>query len=216
MKLYKFRSLANRAKFNWVKDILTTGCFWCSQFSELNDPMEGVFTTTRSGNVDKIIESIYGEKNKYKICSFSDERALASPLMWGYYANGFKGIAIEIEIDEENVKEIDYVRGIPNVNGFEDEAIITNLLTSKLTLWQHEGEYRFLTKSNGDEHKIGTINAVYFGNPFGNTRNSTAIYNDNSNLREYGKLREELVEVVQNSGIKYRSVAIRDSKVVLV
>ncbi len=40
MKLYKFRPLANQNEFSRAKQILETGCFWCSQFSELNDPIE--------------------------------------------------------------------------------------------------------------------------------------------------------------------------------
>lgn len=107
MKLYKFRPLAKEEDFQRAKSIIETGCFWCSRFSELNDPMEGVFCTANH----KIIDDAYKQKVSYRICSFSAEAAFENPCMWGYYANGFKGIAIEIEVSDEAKKmihEIDY------------------------------------------------------------------------------------------------------------
>ena len=45
MKVYKFRKLTNESDLDRLKGILETGNFWCSNFWDLNDPMEGVFST---------------------------------------------------------------------------------------------------------------------------------------------------------------------------
>jgi hypothetical protein len=57
---------------------------------------------------------ILGAKAHYKICSFSDEKAFSNPIMWGYYANGFRGVAVEIEVCGEEVNKIKYERKIPS------------------------------------------------------------------------------------------------------
>ena len=112
LKLVKFRSLANQKDLDRAINIITTGKFWCTKLWNMNDPMEGVYSTS---NRD-IIPKMFTEKNKYVICSFSDnsddnipKKPIQNPLLWGYYANGFKGIAIEIEEDESNVKKVDYI-----------------------------------------------------------------------------------------------------------
>ena len=64
MKLYKFRSLTSEEEFERATQIIETGIFWCSKFSELNDPMEGVFRTSRNSG---LIQEIYAEKISYKI-----------------------------------------------------------------------------------------------------------------------------------------------------
>jgi len=214
MKLYKFRPLANDEDFDRAMQILEKGCFWCSKFSELNDPMEGIFTIKTTEDVDSIINSIYNKKNKYKICSFSDESAFENPLMWGYYANGFKGIAIELEVDEKKVSKVEYAKDAPCLNNLSTPRNIKKLLTTKLVSWQHEGEYRFLKEDNGNLQKIGKITAIYFGNPFGEARNKNRIYCSSPSLKKYKKLKEKLLKVAVDVKIKCDSVAIENNKVV--
>ena len=211
MKLYKFRPLAEVKDFERAKTILNTGIFWCSKFLELNDPMEGVFYI-RNKNVD----GIYNEKNKYRICSFSDEAAFENPCMWGYYANGFKGIAIEIEVDKGKVKKIDYKDDIDNINGSKPDAIEA-ILTTKLASWNHEVEYRFLKKSEENEHPnehlIGKITAVYFGEPHSDIVNRQTVYEENKKLQCYQCLRNKLITIAQDNKMKCFSVKIENSKV---
>ena len=108
IKLYKFRSLRTCEDLQRLKEILDTGKFWCSKFSEMNDAMEGVYYATH----ENIIEQIYNEKNRYKICSFSGKLAFENPCMWGYYAGGFQGVAIEIEIDSSGIYKVDYEKDL--------------------------------------------------------------------------------------------------------
>lgn len=206
LKLYKFRPLANRIDFDRAKVILETGCFWCSQFSELNDPMEGVFWAEKP----ELMKDIYGEKNKYKICSFSDEKAFVNPAMWGYYANGFKGIAIEIEIGESEVKEVTYRESVPCVRDYILGATVEGILTTKLKPWEHEYEYRFLRGGERSYHKIGEIIAVYFGDPYGNVENANSVKKDNKSISEYNKSSKDLMEIAVCLGLERWHVEIND------
>lgn len=187
MKLYKFRPLADHEDLKQVQDILKTNCFWCSKFSELNDPMEGVFYATDRS----LIEEIYKEKNDYKICSFSTEVGFKNPTMWGYYANGFKGVAIEIEIAKAKVEIVDYKDEILSIKNISPGVnIAKKILTTKLKCWENEMERRFLTKSQKDFQKIGKITAVYYGEPYNGLANSNSIKSES--IEKYNELKNQL------------------------
>jgi hypothetical protein len=170
MKLYKFRPLATCQDLDRARQILETGKFWCSHFWELNDPMEGVYQFNVGALAEEDVREFYSKKTSQVICSFSGEKAFQEPIMWGYYANGFKGIAIEIEVDEARVTTIEYTSEIPNITGRDlTDNAVKRILTTKLSCWAHEDEYRYLYNPHGDDSgplKIGRITAVYFGNPY--------------------------------------------------
>ena len=208
VKLYKFRPLANKQDFKRLKSILKTGKFWCSKFSELNDPMEGSFTASNA----EIIDSIYNEKEIYKICSFSNEEAFSNPIMWGHYANGFKGVVIEVEISSAKVKRIEYVDEIPSLEAFDPQEKVEKILTTKLLPWKHECEYRFLERGNTNRIKIGKITALGFGDPYERARNKENIVRNSSVLKEYLELKNEILEIVKD--LEVYSVKIENCKVV--
>ncbi len=208
MKLYKFRPLSDDKDFDRARAILDTGSFWCSRFSELNDPMEGVFTVPNS----EAVRRIYDKKNKYKICSFSGEGGFSSPLMWGYYANGFKGLAIEVKVDATHVRSVRYSPAVSDVEILGAKLDIESLLTIKLNSWAHEWEYRFLKETEKNLCRIGEISAVYFGDPYGNVDNRDDVYQDNKHLREYKDLKERLVKVI-GKNVNHFTVSIEGDKV---
>lgn len=220
MKLYKFRSLTRKDDLKRVSKILRTGRFYYSGFSELNDPMEGAFTIYPKNNQQdsNIINTLYGEKNRYKICSFSAAKALQEPTMWGHYANGFKGVVIEILTNEEDkLYPINYqpnISYIENGNNVEEKAI--NILTTKLDSWGKEVEYRSLREMGARErlYKVGTISALYFGNPYGHAVNKKRIFKKNPVLKKFEKEREELKNLALKKGIKCYSVKIENNRVV--
>lgn len=202
MKLYKFRSLGSPTDVKRAKRMLETGEFWCSGFSELNDPMEGSFTTDLPHDV---VDLMYGSKSKYKICSFSGRKAFENPIMWGYYANGFSGFVVEIDVEKSSIDKIQYVKRIPSIgDGWDIEAKTKKILTSKLVSWKHEDEYRFLKVSEVGFHKIGEITAVYWGNPYGRAKNIELIYGNNRKLQDFAKRKNGLIGKFK--GIKHFSV----------
>ena len=83
--IYKFRKLTSEIDYCRLRGILETGYFWCSNFWELNDPMEGVFSTD---DVD-IIDKIFKAKEQYKICSFSGEEGYNVPIYWTTVLGGY-------------------------------------------------------------------------------------------------------------------------------
>ena len=187
-KLIKFRPLANKHDFDRAKEIIETGEFWCSKLWNLNDSMEGGYKISLSNR--KSISSMFENKNKAVICSFSHPNALDNPLLWGYYANGYKGIAIEIDCRNQSgiqkvccdKDEINYDRGL------------NEIITNKQKCWAHEEEYRYINSESDKEglHKIGEIKKVYFGCPYGTFDNREQITNNSKTLREYNYWKNEL------------------------
>ena len=217
MKLYKFRSLDNEKSYQYALDIIRNNMFYCAKFYEMNDPMEGVFFIY-SQHPDERISQIYTEKNKYRICCFSTEEGFKNPAMWGYYTNGFKGIAIKIMVDinkkdnsgDQLFHRMDYLDSFEDrpLNGSDNKAITKQILTRKLSSWTHESEYRFLkyeenvTLNNTDCYEIGKITAVYFGNPYGDLNNTDQIQNDTKCLKEYMEYSDKLLTEIKQINAK--------------
>jgi len=204
MKLYKFRSLGSCNDFQRVKSIITEGKFWCSKLWDLNDPMEGIYKNShfKSDNIKEIFEG----KNNYLICSFSGEIGFKNPLLWGYYANGFKGVTIEIEVENTDIIEVKYV----SQNEFnKNMSDVKEIITQKLVNWEHENEYRFLKKSEENQQKIGLITKVFFGTPYSNLNNTQKIREVSKSLRDFDKYKYKLQEVCRNKKIVYKDYNIK-------
>lgn len=204
VKLYKFRSLGDECSFCRAKDILTSGQFWCSTLWDQNDPMEGVYCFIDNAMSKTERLSVFSTKNHYRICSFSDRVALRRPLMWGHYANGFRGIAIEVKVAAESVTKVVYKKSTaewPIQSDYrEREERVKGLLTTKLTPWRTEREYRFLTKEGDPKQAIGQITAVYFGDPYGSLQNKSQILTHSPAQRSYHEFKTSLSSVAKEKG----------------
>jgi hypothetical protein len=70
MLAYKFRS---PSQIEFALDILFNNRLYCSDWSSLNDPMEGVFSyshkSTDETDYTKLLDEIRLEKKKIRICS---------------------------------------------------------------------------------------------------------------------------------------------------
>jgi len=96
MKLYKYKSLQT---FEHVADLICNNQFYTVPFFDLNDPMEGLFNY-EAGTKKKYLDDIKEGKKRLRICSFSKDPK--NILLWSHYADGFKGICIEVEIDDNS------------------------------------------------------------------------------------------------------------------
>lgn len=147
MKVYKFRSTQ---QIGFIFDILMNKRLYCADWKNLNDPMEGMFACSyrEDFDVEQKVKGIVESKQKYKICSLS--KTYDNHLLWAHYANGFDGVAIEIELpdDSHNIKELDYNRGVfAGVNITEntnEEDVAKYILFSKYNVWAYEEEIRIL------------------------------------------------------------------------
>lgn len=181
MKLYKFRTLANPDDLERIKDIITNG-FYCCNFLNFNDMNEGIFSIN-SENINIILS----QKEQYKICSFSKEKALGSQLMWGHYANTGMGIVIEVEVDNcKNIKEVVYGDNYDDLNFVED------ILTYKSKEWSYEEECRYISKSCCDRALKENITTIYFGTPYEQLENYKSIKKQHKKLKEYLELKKNL------------------------
>ena len=111
MKVYKFRG---PTQIERVFDILLNKQIYCSNWSSLNDPVEGVFAYSsgrKGSDVELAVRQIEDAKSKYRVCALS--KTFDNHLLWAHYAQGFSGLAIEFDIDEneEELVEVDY-RGV--------------------------------------------------------------------------------------------------------
>lgn len=206
-KIYRFQRLSSKTDLKRLKAIIETEYFWCSSFFEMNDPMEGLFSSDKA-----VVKEIMEQKQAYKICSFSSEDVLKKPMMWGYYANAFKGVAIEVDLDVRKegiwngeVKAITYTNDPPSA---EDDVV--KILTTKSKSWKEEEEYRFLVPSESNYQKIGKISRVYFGNPYDILDNKKEIEAITPFFQEYIKLRDELIKITQAKGVSCYPVKLED------
>lgn len=215
MILYKFRPLATCQDLARAQQILETGEFWCSRFWELNDPMEGVYWFSAGTLGDDVIGKLYDEKSKCAICSFSGEKAFKNPIVWGYYANGFRGIAIKIEYDEGSVdiEKVNYASEIASMaNGEPTGDAVKRILTTKLCCWEHEDEYRYVNNGDHSSRKIGDVTAVYFGAPYKTAVNAEVVRRRPC-VREYLCRVESLQKTADDKGIQWGRVEVVDGQV---
>ena len=151
MIAYKFRS---PAQIEFTLDILFNNRLFCADWSRMNDPMEGYFayshTATDEADLSKQLDEIVEEKKRIKICSLS--KTFDCHLLWAHYADGFSGIAIEVELPDTCVKvrEVKY-RGVfasvSLTNARIPEHTAREILSSKYLEWKYEQEVRILNNS---------------------------------------------------------------------
>ncbi len=168
MKLYKYKSLSN---FELVADILINKRLYAAHFEELNDPMEGDFYKNEADR--EYVALITKEMKKIRILSLS--KNMHNSLLWAHYADGCKGICIELEIDESvlDVHKINYndfnVMPIRDYGGLSGEKevdsaydLALSALRGKYSQWEYENEHRIISDSKYIE-KGFKITAIYFG-----------------------------------------------------
>lgn len=154
--LYKYRSTSNTM---FLLDILVNNRLFASGFDSLNDPMEGHFRYRRSKVGRDLLKEIRSLKKELRICSLSEKSN--NTLMWSYYGDGHKGVAIGVEVaddDEYDLIPVKYRERAAYVSKLMDsEEAAKKLLSTKLLPWEHEQEVRVLTYENFVDVEIKEI-----------------------------------------------------------
>lgn len=167
MTLYKYKSFENLAYF---LDIIVRKRLYGATIKELNDPMEGYFSSEEFNNEEW--ERIRKLKKEVRICSLSKNKDNA--LLWAHYANEHKGCCIEVEVtDDISWKRIDvnYCSSFPILrSGQSDDEIIEMLFKTKSDYWSYEDEVRFVKhlplSKDGKPHKANLpvkVKKIYLG-----------------------------------------------------
>lgn len=149
---YKFRS---PEQIEFTLDILFNDRLYCADWSTLNDPMEGEFfyshNSTDETDYSTKLDELRIEKKKIYICSLS--KTYDSHLLWAHYADGFSGMAIEVELcdDAQEIASVDYGGVFSHVNIADDflpSEKAKEILSSKYNEWSYEKEVRILHDSH--------------------------------------------------------------------
>jgi hypothetical protein len=215
-KFYKFRSLGDETSLHRVKEMLQTGKIYCSKYWELNDPMEGVYRSLEQPS--QFAADLRCEKINTLIGCLSSKKALTEPLMWGHYANGFKGVAVEFTHSNQKAgvdgafqfEKMDYVAKPKGVKSSDPNAVV-EIFTSKLSSWVYESEWRILMENgHGRSVWFGKISRVYVGRVYPKT---TADSNCPQSLRAYYHRRECLIAKAEQMEIPVSEAWIKGGKV---
>ena len=122
---------------------------YCSEWSRLNDPMEGAFvysySSTDGEDPKKLVDQIIEEKKRLRVCSMS--LTFDRHLLWAHYASGFDGVAIEVELPDHSpeVKKIAYrgvFAGVSMDHVTNPGKTAETILSSKDREWEYDKEVR--------------------------------------------------------------------------
>ena len=174
MKLYKMRSLE---KLEFTLDIILNERLHCAPFTDLNDPLEGVYLSASAPYFSRQLLGKYGatsvspcdaselhEHERFnKICSLT--KSFNDIRIWSHYGDGHRGIAIEIDFggyenDTYPVRYLDELKQYSNT--FLGAPPANEVLSQKTKHWLHEDEYRVM-QPDDYYYVINRISAIYLG-----------------------------------------------------
>jgi hypothetical protein len=178
MILYKYRSLQN---LNHILDILHHSRLYCARYLALNDPFEGLFSTTihipphervkfpffllpETYTLTKSVNDLFlSSRDGVRICSLSS--SLIDVRLWSHYADGYRGVALEIDFSgvEDSIHQVKYSEELPSY-GY---TILTapspiEVLTRKTIHWNWESEFRIIHEEEYFDIS-GRLKAIYVG-----------------------------------------------------
>ena len=172
-RLYRYRSLKHLER---EIGALTEGYLYCAPYMELNDPMEGLFTSSRllreSDGYGDIRNAIRENKSQIGMSSFSEVDN--HELMWAHYADQFKGICIAYSLEKllDNLgANVSFVRMyynelVPTVHRTHDEPshLAKMILSYKNYRWLYEREWRmFAPLGKAHYNERDCVTRVYLG-----------------------------------------------------
>jgi hypothetical protein len=172
-ELYRYRSLK---KFDREIEAIERAYLFCAAFTTLNDPMEGLFSssTTMRASEDYYVvkEAILDSKFQLGMCSFSEVHN--HELMWAHYADQFRGICVAYSFPmllKHLAKGVRFVRMFynetePTIRSarkpVEDQARM--ILSYKNYRWLYEREWRMFTVKGRVEYgSRASVTKVYLG-----------------------------------------------------
>jgi hypothetical protein len=147
--LYKYRSI------NWkfLEDIVINRRLYAAPFRTLNDPMEGLLYLFDKSVSTRYRRSVDRSRHRLNICSLCECRN--KTLLWSYYADGHKGVAIGVTVLHQRSPRVDEPAEVTydmtvnidpaTIRSKLPGAVAKRVLSQKLSYWVHEGEYRVFT-----------------------------------------------------------------------
>jgi len=150
-RLYRYRSTANLDR---ELDSIIKGYLYCSPYMKLNDPMEGIFTSSsllrKSAKYRDIRNAIRDNKARTGVCSFSE--VYDHELMWAHYSNQFTGFCVAYSLarllkavgDNISFVRMYYDETVPTVyrTSKDPTQLAKMVLSYKNYRWLYEREWR--------------------------------------------------------------------------
>jgi hypothetical protein len=172
-RLYRYRSLK---EFDREVEAIEGSYLFCAAYRTLNDPMEGLFSSSQHFKESKdyraIRESIRDNKSRIGMCSFSEVRN--HELMWAHYADQFKGICIAYSLSKllkELPEDVRFVRmfyneTVPTIHrsNKDPSQLARMVLSYKNYRWLYEREWRMFAPLGEAPYKhAACVARVYLG-----------------------------------------------------
>ena len=172
-RLYRYRSLANLKR---EMEAIKKAHLYCSPYRNLNDPMEGLFTSSRlfrkSEKYRTVRNAIRDNKARLGLCSFSE--VFDHELMWAHYSNQFTGICVSYSFSSllKNLPEdISFVRmyyneTVPTVHrtSKDPDELAKMVLSYKNYRWLYEREWRMFADQGAVSYgDVDCVTRVYLG-----------------------------------------------------
>lgn len=153
-RLYRYRSADHLDR---EIRAIEEGYLFCASFDDMNDPMEGLFASSKrlreSEGYRTFRQAVRNEKANVGICSFSE--VYDHELMWAHYAGQFSGICISysLRLLRESLRnDIEFVRmyydeSMPTIRkrGTSAEEAAKMVLSCKNYRWLYEREWRMFS-----------------------------------------------------------------------
>jgi hypothetical protein len=151
MKAFKFRTVEN---LHFVIDIIFKKRLFCCKTEVLNDIREA---DVRVGNdrgreieIMEFGEKITKELREHRVCALC--KSFNNHLLWAHYAGGYTGVAIEVELENDEVEHVTYdddfifLSDLIEHNSPSEAA--RKILSRKYKAWSYEEEIRVIIKSD--------------------------------------------------------------------
>ena len=172
-RLYRYRPIGHLDR---ELEAIEEGYLYCAAYKEMNDPMEGLYSSSKklqqSDRYEEIRDAIFENKIQMGICSFSE--VYYHELMWAHYASQFGGICIAYDFynllkflpDEVEFVRMYYNEELPSVGLTSRPAgeLTKMILSYKNHRWLYEREWRMFGrkgKVSYGNHKC--VARVYIG-----------------------------------------------------
>lgn len=172
-ELFRYRSVRDlQRELETIRDAY----LFCSSFERLNDPMEGLFSSTQrvrgAENYRIMRQAVTDNKAGIGICSFSE--VPDHELMWAHYAHRFAGICVGYRFSklltylpaEFSFVRIFYSETVPMIRrqSAQPDELAKMILSYKNHRWFYEREWRMLGQLGQVRyHHVDCVSGVYLG-----------------------------------------------------
>jgi hypothetical protein len=166
--LYKYRGIT---AFRYLADIFVKSRLYAAPYDQLNDPMEGMYVTSDTGDLDEDMRKFLDSaKQNLRVCSLTKSRN--NFLMWSHYAEGHRGVVVGVDIVDKKSETREVIYDGPMQLGIRTVSYNTprELLSHKLVAWSYEEEVRVFVE-NGYYVSV-EIREVIFGSRMSNQEKS--------------------------------------------